>query len=99
MNVAGVKSTGHFLLSTRQRTNHHKNLVAIGNRGGQGYVGVVVAVILLAKEEPHKRAAFKRVMFADGAAELREPGLKRIKNAALRHRAGDFEFHFASNAR
>jgi hypothetical protein len=54
-----------------------------------------VGQILLAGEEPHKRAALVRDMVADGAAQHRIAGLKRVEDGTLCGLTLDVELHLA----
>src|ERR1700680_4651429 len=55
--------------------------------------------ILLAGEEPHKRAPLLRNLIAQGAAQHRIAGLKRIEHRSLRDRAVNLELHLTIDLR
>jgi len=53
----------------------------------------------MAGEEPQKGPALLRAVVADGPAQHRVAGLKRVEDRALRDRALDAELHLALNLR
>jgi hypothetical protein len=88
-----------FDLPAGNRPDDEEGLCPRRDRFGQRRIWRFMGEILLAGEEPQKRSALLRDVFADRAAQHWIAGLQRVENRALRGRALDLELHFAANAR
>src|SRR2546426_1701400 len=86
-------------LAAGHRPHDQKRLRANRDRVGQRGIRRFVGQILLAGEDPHKRAALLRDVIADRPAQHRIAGLERVEDRALRGLTLDVERHLAVDVR
>src|SRR5215467_780812 len=82
-----------------KRSHNQKRFGSPRHRVGQRGIRRFEGQILLAREEPHVRAALLRDVIAERTAQHRIGCLQRIKDGALRNGTLDIELYLAADLR
>lgn len=101
LDCAGLQRDSRILcsLSSRNRSNHNKRLLAAGDGVGEWGVGRFVGEIFFAGEKAQEGAALFGVVVAYGSAQHGIADLERIQHGALRDWAFNFERYLGVGVR